>query len=111
MNASGPKTQKRAAGGPNGNEETSVAAQREPVLVVEVPDERVGLSLIDHLSGFHAELSPLDDTQCAVRVELRERTLEVLTDVFKLIRRWQSCVGVQTLRAHFGSRVYTISAA
>ena len=110
MGIAQPETHQRAALGPNGNEKTSVAAKREPVLVVEVPDERVGLSLIDHLFGFHAELGPLDDTHFTVRVELRDRTLDALIDVFKLVRRWQSCVGLQTLRARLGSRVYTLSA-
>jgi hypothetical protein len=90
-------------------ESCASAAALDSVVVVEVPDEHAGLSLINHLSRLHAELSPVDDARCAVRVELRERTLEALIDVFKRLRTWQSCVGVRTLRAHLGERVYTIT--
>ena len=83
---------------------------RGSVVVVEVPGERAGLSLISHLSRLHAELSPVDDEHCVVRVELREQTLEALIDIFRRLRGWQSWVGVRTLRAHFGKRVYTITA-
>jgi hypothetical protein len=93
----------------SGDRSTSVA-DRDSVVVVEVPDEHAGLSLINHLSRLHAELSPVDDTRCAVRVELRERTLEALIDIFRRVRSWMSYVGVRTLRAHFGKRVYTITA-
>jgi hypothetical protein len=77
---------------------TSDPAWRDPVVVVEVPDEDAGLSLVDHLARLHAELRPVDDTRCAVRIELPERTLEALIDLFKRLRRWQSRNGVRTLR-------------
>jgi hypothetical protein len=87
----------------------SAAARPYSVLVVEVPSEGAGRSLIDHLSRLHAEFAPLDDAHCTVRVELKERTIEALIDALKLVRRWQSCVGVQTLRARFGAHVYRLS--
>lgn len=98
-----------ASAAPSRDERSSATARPDTVLVVEVPSEGAGRSLIDHLSRFHAELAPLDDTHCTVRVDLRERTIEALIEALKLVRRWQSCIGTQTLRARFGAHVYKLS--
>ena len=86
----------------------SIGARRDSV-VVEVPSERIGLSLINHLARLHAELSPVDDERCCVRVEMGEPSLEALIDILKRVRRWQACVGVQTLRAQVGRQVYILN--
>ena len=91
------------------SERCASAAAHDSVVVVEVPNEGAGLSLIDHLCRLHAELSPADDARCTVRVELQERTLEALIDLFNRLRSWESCVGVRTLRTHLGDRMYTIT--
>ena len=84
---------------------------RRDLVVVEVPSARDGLSLIDHLPRLHAELSPIDDERCTVRVELADQTFEVLRDTLERVRRWQSCVGVHALRARVGTHVYTLVAS
>lgn len=83
-------------------------ARRDSV-VVEVPNERIGLSLINHLARLHAELSPAENERCCVRIELKERSVEALIDILELLRRWQACVGVHTLRAQAGRHVYTLN--
>jgi hypothetical protein len=90
--------------------QTDPIGARRSSVVLELPNERAGVSLIDHLARLHAELSPIDDERCCVRVEPAAPTLEALIDIFRRVRRWQTCAGVRILRAHVGRHVYTLSA-
>lgn len=77
-------------------------------MLIEVPGEAAGLSLIDHLPGLHAEVDPVADGRCRVRVELDGHARA--SDVQRRVERWLSCVGVRTTRARLGSREIALTA-
>lgn len=88
------------------------AADRR-ALWIEVPDEVVGLDLIERLGPLvHSELAPLGDGCCRVAVEVREERVDaVVIRVLEVVPAWAAAHGIQAARLELDGRVAVLDSS